>query len=272
MRRSLGHIAGSDSSAARREPMPSSKGVPAAEKALALNPNVALARAALAYVHMNLDWNLPAAEAVLRDAVQRAPRDAGTKNLLAILSTYQNRREQALAYRQEAVALDPLNVIQQGNLAADLTSLGRYDEAEARARRALEIQPGSAQIHYLIARIYLARGQYDEALREAQLEPASIYRRTGVALAQAGRRDAAAAAEALRDLIQHHAADNPFRIALVYTFRGEIDTAFEWLERAYAAHDPRVINTTSEDFLRPLHGDPRFAAFCRKVGLTPPAM
>jgi tetratricopeptide (TPR) repeat protein len=219
---------------------------------------------------MNLDWNLPAAEAVLRDAVQRAPRDAGLKNILAILSTYQNRREQALAYRQEAVALDPLNVIQQGNLASDLTSLARYDEAEAIARRALELQPASAQIHYLIARIYLARGKPDEALREAQLEPGAIYRRTAVALAQAARRNQPAADEALRELIQHHSNDNPFRIALVHSFRGEADQAFEWLERAYVAHDPRVINTTSEDFLRPLHSDRRFAAFCRKIGLTPP--
>ena len=246
------------------------QGRAAAHKALALNPNVALARSALAYIHMNLDWDLPAAEAVLRDAVQRAPRDAGLKNILAILSTYQNRREQALAYRQEAVALDPLNVIQQGNLAADLTSLGRYDEAEAVARRALALQPTSAQIHYLIARNHLARGQPEEALREARLEPSGIYRRTAVALAQAARGDQAAADEALRELIEHHAHDNPFRIGLVYSFRGEADKAFEWLERAYTAHDPRVINTTSDDFLRPLHGDPRFAAFCRKVGLTPP--
>jgi serine/threonine-protein kinase len=246
------------------------QGRAAAEKALALNPNIALARAALAYVHMNLDWNLPAAEAVLRDAVARAPRDAGLKNTLAILCSYQNRREEALSYRREAVSLDPLNVIQQGNLASDLTSLGRYDEAEAIARRAVELQPASAQIHFLIARIHLGRGKPDDALREAQLEPAAIYRRTAIALAQAARGDHAAADEALRELIEHHANDNPFRVALVYSFRGEADEAFDWLERAYVAHDPRVINTASDSFLRALHSDPRFAAFCRKVGLTPP--
>jgi tetratricopeptide (TPR) repeat protein len=142
--------------------------------------------------------------------------------------------------------------------------------AEAIARRALQLQPSATQIHYLIARVYLARGNPEEALREAQLEPGGIYRRTAVTLAHAGRRDQVAADEALRKLIQHHASDNPFRIALVYCFRGEVDQAFDWLERAYAAHDPRVINTASEDFLRPLHTDPRFAAFCSKVGLTPP--
>jgi serine/threonine-protein kinase len=246
------------------------QGRAAAEKALALNPNVALARSA-PRLHSHESRLGPArsrsssercsAAVAARRRPEKHPRDsfdvpepAGTGARVS----------------KEAVALDPLNVIQQGNLAADLTSLGRYDEAEATARRALALQPTSAQIHYLIARNHLARGQPEEALREARLEPAAIYRRTAVALAQAAHGDRPAADEALRELIEHHAHDNPFRIGLVYSFRGEADKAFEWLERAYMAHDPRVINTASDEFLRPLHGDPRFAAFCRKVGLTPP--
>ena len=40
----------------------------AAERALSLNPNITLARSALAYVHMNLDYNLAAAETELEKA------------------------------------------------------------------------------------------------------------------------------------------------------------------------------------------------------------
>jgi hypothetical protein len=71
-------------------------------------------------------------------------------------------------------------------------------------------------------------------------------------------------------LIEQHAADNPFRIASVYAYRNEREKVFEWLERAYAQHDPRVINTAWEELLKPVRSDPRFAAFCQKVGLPLP--
>jgi TolB-like protein/Flp pilus assembly protein TadD len=242
----------------------------AAERALALNPDLALARSALAYVHMNLDWNLTAAEEVLRVTMERAPRDSTSKDVLAILRSYQNRGEEAVGLRREAIQLDPLNVILQGNLVADLTTLGHDDEADELARKALDLEPSAAQIHYLIARIYLMRGQGDAALQEAQLEPVSIYRLTGIALAQVARHDQVAADEALRVLIERHAADNPFRVAIVYASRNEGDKVFEWLERAYNAHDPRVINTAWEELLKPFRPDPRFAAFCQKVGLPVP--
>jgi len=151
-----------------------------------------------------------------------------------------------------------------------LRSLGRFDEAEAVIRRALSLQPSAAQNHYLLARIYLARGHPDHALREAELEPGAAHRRLGLALAQFARGDQSAADAALRDLIENHAEDNPFRVAVAYGFRGEADKVFEWLDRAHAAHDPRVINTTSDDLLDPYHADPRFIAFCLKAGLAMP--
>lgn len=242
----------------------------AAERALALNPDATIARSALAYVAMNLDWNLAAAEKILQEAAERSPRDPTVKNVLAILRTYQNRDQEAAALRREAIQLDPLNVIVQGNLVGDLTTLGQYDEAERLARKALELQPSAAQFHYLISRIFLLRGQPDAALQEARLEPGSNYRLTAVSLAQAARHDQAAADEALRELIERHAADNPFRIAVVYAYRNEGDKLFEWLERAYTEHDPRVINTLSEQLLKPFRADPRFIAFCQRVGLPLP--
>ena len=239
----------------------------AAERALAANPNLSLARSALAYVHMNLDWNLPAAEAELDRAERVAPRDATMVNTLANLRSYQRRREDACRLRREAVALDPLNVIIQVNLASDLFALRRLDEAEAVVRRALEVQPNAAQVHAQLSRIYLEKKQAEAAVAEAKLESASMYRLMALAEAETARGDSAAADQALQDLIREHAEDNPWRVAVVYAFRGDADNAFEWLERAYAARDPRVINTASNPELERLHSDPRFAAFCQRAGL-----
>ena len=242
----------------------------AAEQALALSPDMAYARSALAYVHMNRDWDLAAADAILSEVVQQAPNDPSVKNTLANLRAYQLRREEALQLRRESVAHDPLNVIHQTNLAGDLYGLGRYEEAEAMAKRALELQPSAAQVHLTLALIHIARGQPDQALREARLEPSAMYRSMGIALAQAARGDQAAADEALRTMIAEQAEENPWRIAVVYAFRREPDKMFEWLDRAYTLRDPRMLNLRWQEFFDPFKSDPRFIALCEKVGLPVP--
>jgi serine/threonine-protein kinase len=244
----------------------------AAERALSFNSNLSLARSALAYVQMNLDWDLVAAEAELAHADRIAPRDATVKNTLANLRSYQRRREEALQLRRDAISFDPLNVTIQVNLASDLIVLLRLDEGEAVARKALELQPGASQAHAQIARAHLERKDFDAALAEAKLEPSSMHRLTMIAMAETARGDTAAAEQATQDLIRAHAEDNPWRIAVVYAYRDDAERTFEWLDRAVTAHDPRIINTVTNPDLERYHSDPRFIAICKRAGLAlPPA-
>ncbi|HEX8280243.1 MAG TPA: hypothetical protein VF551_02605 [Chthoniobacterales bacterium] len=242
----------------------------AAERALSLNPKLALAHSASAYVHMNLHWDLAAAEAELLEAERIAPQDSTVKNTLANLRSYQVRREEALRLRQDAVALDPLNVTIHVNIVSDLIALGRHDEAAAVARRGLELQPSASQLHAALSRILMERGEADAALAEAKLEPAGIYERMAIALAETARGDQAAADAALGQLIREHSADNPWRIAVVYAYRGEGEKMFEWLERAYAIRDPRMINTATHPYFDRYRADPRMVAICDKVRLPVP--
>ena len=48
--------------------------------------------------------------------------------------------------------------------------------------------------------------------------------------------------------------------------RGEVDAAFEWLERAYVQRDPGLALIRLDTELRSLHGDPRWGAFLKKMG------
>ena len=58
-----------------------------------------------------------------------------------------------------------------------------------------------------------------------------------------------------------------FSIAVVYAFRNQPDKAFEWLDRAYAEHDPNLDLTKVHPQLKNLHNDPRYAAFLKKLNL-----
>ena len=77
----------------------------AAQAALALKPNLAEARAAMAYIHLVADWNFPAAEADL-SAVQE--KNTNRLSALARLRLIQGRPDEAVALRQQSVELEPL--------------------------------------------------------------------------------------------------------------------------------------------------------------------
>jgi hypothetical protein len=56
-------------------------------------------------------------------------------------------------------------------------------------------------------------------------------------------------------------------IADAYAYRGELDQAFTWLERAYRQKDTVLYLIKSDPFFKKLDGDPRYKAFLRKMKL-----
>ncbi len=119
----------------------------------------------------------------------------------------------------------------------------------------------------MLALVQAKRGDGEAALRAATTESDPDWRAYAMALAQQARGDPAAADAALNALITGHSDDMSFQIATVYAFRGEADKTFEWLDHAYEKGDPGVMAINDNPFTRELRSDPRFAAFCKKVGL-----
>ncbi len=239
----------------------------AAQTALAIKPDLARARGAMSLIYMAADWNLTAAEAVLEGFDQKT---ATSPNALSNVRAAQGRGDEALQLQRQAVALDPAFAMFRRNLGSRLISADHLSEAEAELRKAVELQPQISGVHFDLVILAVLRGQAEVAWSEAQLEASGIFRDAAIALAQAARGDRAAADAALKVLIEAHGEDAPFRIAGVYAYRKEPDKVFEWLDRAYALHDPRLITLLADPLLRAYQSDPRFAALCQKMGLPVP--
>jgi hypothetical protein len=54
----------------------------------------------------------------------------------------------------------------------------------------------------------------------------------------------------------------------VHAYRGEIDDAFRWLDRAYRAHDTNMLGLKTDPLLRNLKNDPRLQAILVRMRLT----
>ena len=92
-----------------------------------------------------------------------------------------------------------------------------------------------------------------------------------VALARQIGTDRQAADAALKVLTDKYATLVAYQIAEVYALREDSDHMFEWLDRAWASRDTGIRNLLIDPFFKRYRDTPRFAAFCKKVGLPAPA-
>ena len=230
-----------------------------AEKAIALDPNLADGYRVLSYIQAEPELNCREAEISLQRARELAPGDTDNLVRSGMLAMCQGRQEQAVEFLQNALLLDPLRPLEYMNLAQNLRDLGRYEEAHATIGKALDLNPNQIMIHEIRGEVYLAQGRPHEALAEMEKEPADWLSDLGKALAYSalGRRQESD--EALARLISQHQNDCAYQIAQVYAYRGEVDQAFAWLNRAYGQRDPGFEWFKTDLKLKSLREDPRYA-------------
>ncbi len=238
-----------------------------AERAVAIAPELAEARAALGWVRFFADWKFAEGLSEIKRAKELSPANPTANDLLARVIIYLGRLDEAERQARQAVELDPLSIPPQNNLARVLFVEGKLDEADAIARKAAELQPAAASSHRWQVLVAVQRRDGETALREAQLEPDEGYRRFELALAQYVRGDRKAADAALADLIANGRDQLAYQIAEVYAVRGETDKAFEWLQISFDNHDTGTLSLLIDPLLRDLHTDPRYKSLLTKLGL-----
>jgi TolB-like protein/Tfp pilus assembly protein PilF len=247
------------------------KGRAAADRALSLSPELAAAHLARGYLLQRADFDWRGAEAEFRRATELAPNDGDAKfNLGNQLAAF-GEVEQAIALTREALATEPLRARWYNWLGRYLSGLNRLDEAERASRRAIELQPGAAAYHENLTVIEIQRGNAQAALAAAQQEPSGDWQDVALALARQIGSDRTAADAALKTLIDKQAGGAPYQIAQVYALRNDAKGTFEWLNRAWSSRDAGIIYLGYDPIVRRYKDDPRFAAFCKKVGLPTPA-
>jgi TolB-like protein/Tfp pilus assembly protein PilF len=237
----------------------------ALERALLLDPELAEAHARLARLR-RLRWDFQGADAATKRALELAPGSSFVIGYAAGLASTLGRFDEAIALQKRALERDPLSRTDLYNLGFRYLAAGRAKEAEGPLKQYIELSPQGFGGHAQLADAYLLQGRAEAALAEYAKEADASARLAGEAMAHhlLGHHDRSEAA--LQELAKEY-SDQTREIAAVHAYRGELDLAFAWLERAYDARDPDLAYLKPDWFLRPLHGDPRWAALLKKVGL-----
>ena len=242
------------------------RGRQAVERALSIEPDLGEAYALMARIQMDaLDWR--AAEASYARALELDPSSANVLGGAAMLSCSRGRLEEARTQLIRSLENDPLSAGTHQVLGTTLRTMGRFGEAEASFQRALELAPEGTLNHAHYALLLVDMDRKEEALREAEREAGEIYRPWALCIVHHALGQRTESDAMLAQLIENGAEDAAFQVATAYAARGEIDQAFEWLERAYRQHDPGL---TSIGWSRAqLESDPRWPEFLKKLGLDP---
>ena len=238
----------------------------AAERALALEPDLEDGHVRLAWIQMTYDWDWRGAKASLARARELTPWDDRVNHMSAVLARNLGNLEEAISLFRRALERDPLSSATYLNLGLNYFAADRLGEAEAALRGALNFAPEGTVAHAALALALLAQGRREESLAEALQEPEETLRLYALAIVHAtvGRRGEADAA--LRDLVEKYAESAATQISEVHAVRGEADAAFEWLERAFAQRDGGLTEIMASPHFRALGGDPRWSAFLKRLG------
>jgi serine/threonine-protein kinase len=132
---------------------------------------------------------------------------------------------------------------------------------------AAELQPTAAGSHRWQVFVAIERGDGEEALREAMVEPNERYRRFELALAHYARGEPSAADTSLAELIARDGDIMAYQIAEVYAWRGEKDKAFEWLQISLDNHDTGLLSLMIDPLVQGLRQDARYNGVLAKIGL-----
>ncbi len=241
----------------------------AAERSLALDPNLAEAHYRLAVLRgRERDWT--GAEHEYKTALDLNPNYSDARSTYSHFLYSHKRPTEAQTQIRRALELDPLSPLVRGFYARGLVFERRYDEALAETEDILKTAPNqSMALNTRMDALYF-KGRYDAALESER----SIVAARDPELASTLDRGAAVggyttAMRQAADLLSGRisSSDTALNVAVFYIRAGQLEQAITWLERAVDRNDANLMYIGVAPIYDPLRRDARFQALLRRLKL-----
>lgn len=245
-----------------------------ATRALELDDELAEAHAVLAMFEQNIRFNWDAALSRIKRALELNPNSAEAYLIYGWCLPSVNRMDEAVAAALRAIDLDPASATVRGWAIYNMLVARRPEQALETLRAAEAQMPGDVFLLNIKTFVLIFLGRAKEAVpvaREvAKRLPVTAYRSTlAWVLAAAGEH--VEARGLLNDIQALEKTEYvfPTSIALTLAHLGEMDRAFEYLERAYEDRAGWMAHVGCSPHFDVFRSDPRFESLVRRVGAVP---
>jgi TolB-like protein len=246
----------------------------AAEKALQLDDSLAEAHAAIAFSKFQYDWDFAGAERSYQQAIKLNPRYVPAREWHAyhLYLADPTRFDAAMEEARTGLEIDPLSLPVRFQVSSLLYFNRKYDESIAELTAIHDLDPNFTLGYGLLGVIYMHKKMPDKAV-DAWLKGSSLEGQT------------AQSAQVLRDaykrsgiegylrkhieLLQEESKQryvSPYFIALDYSFLGEKERVFEFLEKAYHERSSWLVEARVEPVWDLLRTDARYNQLMRRMG------
>jgi TolB-like protein/Tfp pilus assembly protein PilF/tRNA A-37 threonylcarbamoyl transferase component Bud32 len=243
----------------------------AAAKAVQLDDKLAEAYASLAFAVWAYDWNAEESEQLFNRAIELNTNYAQVYEWYAHFCAAQGHYDKALEAVTRALELDPFSPLLHILMALVLHSARRFEEGIRYIGRALELEPnnyialqGYGWMYPLMGRAEEAIAPCRKAVEISGRAPMSLWT-LGYVLGSAGKTEEARRVIDELERIAETRYVSPNYFVTIYVALGEIDKAFEYLNRAIDDREYWVLWLGVTPRLDRLRADPRFADVKRRL-------
>jgi TolB-like protein len=242
----------------------------AATRALDLDGQDGVARTVLGYLALTFDWDWAAAKRELEVALVLNSSNPFVHHLYADYLGLTGDVEASLQRVERGRRHDPFGYWANQVVIGHMFMARRYEETVEEGTRLLAIFPERTGIRSYIVVSLWKLGRYDEAVRHYQegWGPGTqfvqtltrAYLQDGPDAAMKARADEIAARSKMRPV-------DSLVVARYYAFGSEVDSAFDWLDRAVEERDPQLVHMLIDPRFDSIRSDPRYEGTLRRMGL-----
>ena len=240
----------------------------AAERALALAPDMALSHQAMAGAYLIERWEPEAADREVLLAIRMDPNDARSYYLRGDVLAAMNRFPEAIQAEKKSMELDPYEL--PGALASMYLEARLYDDALAEIKLRMEAAPNDPGLLYLAKEAWRCKSNYREAMETwakfhvvtGDLKSAAELRRayntkgaTGFLRWELQRRLLRAKSEYV----------SPIELASYYAQLGDKEHALALIEEGYRQHSTDFLWVPDDPAFDFLHSEVRYQALLGKL-------
>src|SRR5262245_24055063 len=243
----------------------------AAERALALDPDLAEAHTSLAWIGL-ADWNWPEAEREFLRALELDPTQVLPRIYHSWLMVLQGDVAGAMLEARKAQELEPLSPLVNAGAGHTLFLARRYDEAVTECEKSLEVDPNFILGIHVMGMCRALQSQLQEAIQIGERTVSMSGRApfyVGVLGHYYARSGAVDKVNAISEELERVASTRyvpPHSFAYIYAGANDLDRAFEWQAKAY--EDGASPFYYFSPLIDNMQADPRHSAELKRIGFT----
>lgn len=249
------------------------------DRVLAIDPENGTALGMVAWNDWESRMDLEAASRRFSESLRTAPGDLELTQFAGTFARSIGRHTESIALLERCVAADPRDGLCTFHLAQSYLWGNRLDQAQEMHRRYRIIGGGSA--YYLILTLLLsdepatALAELEVAENERPPDDAQLLAARAMIMHDLGRFDESARAlDRIIGQLNDQYRDQAYLVAEAYAWKGDRESAFEWLEKAYALDERYGLKgywfhrIMFLPIWRNLHNDPRWDELRERMNMS----